>query len=382
MRDIVLTAFILGALPFIVRRPQLGVAMYIWISVMNPHRLTWSFARDFNFAEIVAMATLAGILFSKDLKPPPRNAPTVMLLLFAGWTGVTTLFALYPEPSYHRWEALLKTVLFAFLIPMLFHRKEDLRALVWVLVISIAYYGSKGGIWILLSGGGNRVHGPPRSYIADNNDIAVAIVMIIPLMWYLQRTSPHKYVRWGLFTMTLFCAVAVLGTYSRGALLAVCAMGAFLWWRTSGKVALLLAAVLAIPLALTAMPEKWYGRMSTIANYELEPSANARLNSWGTMLNLAKERPIVGGGFEVAMPDVYARYSPNPRFKPQVAHSIYFQALGEHGFIGLGLYLALLYALWRGYPRHEAPNGLSVGSRAIPHDAGKSYRFRCRGRFS
>jgi probable O-glycosylation ligase (exosortase A-associated) len=286
------------------------------------------------------------MLFSKNVKPPPITALTVTLVLFAGWTGVTTLFALYPEPSYARWEGLLKTILFAFLIPMLFHRKEDLRLLVWVLVISIAYYGTKGGIWTLVSGGANRVHGPPRSYIADNNDIAVAIVMIIPLMWYLQRTSPHKSVRWGLFTMALFCAVAVLGTYSRGALLAVCAMGAFLWWKTSGKVPLLLVAVLAVPIALTSMPEKWYERMSTIGNYQQESSANARLNSWATMLNVAKDRPIVGGGFEVATSGVYARYSPNPRFRPQVAHSIYFQALGEHGFVGLALYLALLYALW------------------------------------
>jgi len=346
VRDIVLTAFILGSLPFILRRPQLGVVMYVWISVMNPHQLTYSFARDFGFAAIVAIATLAGTLFSKDVKPPPLNSLTVMLVLFAGWTGITTLFALHPEPSFARWEGLLKTVLIAFLIPILFHRKEDLRLLVWVLVISIAYYGTKGGIWTLVSGGVNRVHGPPRSYISDNNDIAVAVVMIIPLMWYLQRTSQRKYVRWGLFAMALLCAVAVLGTYSRGALLAVCAMSAFLWWRTSGKVALLVAAVLAVPIALTSMPEKWYGRMSTIANYAEESSANARLNSWGTMLNIAKARPIVGGGFEVATPAVYARYSPNPRFRPQVAHSIYFQALGEHGFIGLAFYLGLLYALW------------------------------------
>lgn len=346
MRDIVLTAFILGSLPFILLRPQLGVVMYVWISVMNPHQLTYSFARDFNFAAIVAIATLAGTLFSKDVKPPPINALTVMLVLFAGWTGVTTLFAFYPEISYQKWQTLLKTVLIAFLIPMLFHKKEDLRLLVWVLVFSIAYYGTKGGIWTLVTGGANRVHGPPRSYIADNNDIAVAIVMIFPLMWYLQHTSPHKHVRWGLVGMMLFCAVAVLGTYSRGALLAVCAMSAFLWWKTPGKVLLSLVAVLAVPIALTSMPEKWYERMSTITNYSQEPSANARLNSWNTMLNIAKDRPVVGGGFEVATKAVYARYSPSPGFRPQVAHSIYFQALGEHGFVGLALYVALLYALW------------------------------------
>jgi probable O-glycosylation ligase (exosortase A-associated) len=95
------------------------------------------------------------------------------------------------------------------------------------------------------------------------------------------------------------------------------------------------------------MPEKWYQRMETIKTYQDDGSANMRLNSWGTMWNLAKDRPVVGGGFEVATREVYARYSPDPRFPPQVAHSIYFQALGEHGFVGLALYLLLLASLWR-----------------------------------
>ena len=32
---------------------------------------------------------------------------------------------------------------------------------------------------------------------------------------------------------------------------------------------------------------------------------------------------------------------------PRAAHSIYFQALGEHGYVGLGLYLLLGFLTWR-----------------------------------
>jgi putative inorganic carbon (hco3(-)) transporter len=347
LRDIALTAFILGSIPFILRRPQLGVLMYVWISVMNPHRLTWSFAAQLNFAAIVAVATLAAAVFSKDLKRPPFGGLTLALVLLAAWTGLTTWFALYPDTSYARWETLLKTMLMALLIPMLFHKKEDLRLLVWVLVLSIGYYGTKGGVWTLATGGVARVYGPSGSYIEDNNAIAIAIVMMIPLMRYLQLTSPHKWVRWGLVAAMVLCGAAVLGTYSRGALLAGCAMLAFFWWKGGHKGAVLIAALLAIPIALAAMPDKWYQRMESIQTYDQDSSAAMRLNSWGTMWNLAKDRPIVGGGFEVATKAVYDRYSPDASFPPQVAHSIYFQALGEHGFVGLALYLLLLGALWR-----------------------------------
>jgi probable O-glycosylation ligase (exosortase A-associated) len=347
MRDILVTVIILGSIPFIIWRPYFGVLMYVLISVMNPHRLTWGFAHDFNFAAIIAVVTLVSCVFSKELRRPPINGLTIALLLFAAWTGVTTAFSLYPAQSYELWTALMKTQLMAFLIPMLLHRKEQLRQLLWVIVLSIAYYGVKGGAWFLLTGGGERIYGPPSSYIEDNNYLAVAVIMTIPLMRYLQLTSPHKPVRWGLTGMMLLCGVAALGSYSRGALLAVSAMLTVFWWKSRQKVLLSLIAIATIPVVLIYLPEHWYERMDTIANFEQDNSAMRRLNAWATMFHLAEDRPLVGGGFDVAEAPVFQKYAPDPLFHPQVAHSIYFQALGEHGFVGLGLYLLLYLFLWR-----------------------------------
>jgi len=347
MRDIVLTAFVFGSIPFIFRKPYIGVLMYVWLSVMNPHRLTWSFAHDFSFAAVIAVVTLISTLLSKDLRPPPLNALTIALFLFVVWTGVTTATSFYPAGAFTLWVNLIKTQVMVFLIPILFRRLDHVRYLIWVIVLSIAYYGTKGGLFILLTGGGNRVYGPEGSYIEDNNALAVAIVMIIPLMRYLQLTSPLKYVRWGLTAMMLLCGVAVIGSYSRGALLAVTAMLAFFWWKGRHKLQVLLVALVAVPLVLAFMPEIWYQRMDTIQNYEADSSANMRLNAWQTMFNVARDRPIVGAGFEGGSVDVYERYSPDPEFPPQTAHSIYFQAMGEHGFVGLGFYLLLFAMFWR-----------------------------------
>jgi hypothetical protein len=48
-----------------------------------------------------------------------------------------------------------------------------------------------------------------------------------------------------------------------------------------------------------------------------------------------------------ARAEIFAKYSPDPSVGTPVAHSIYFQMLGQHGFIGLGLFLALLWTTWR-----------------------------------
>ena len=347
MRDILVTALILGSIPFIIWRPYIGVLIYVWISVMNPHRLTWGFAQDFPFAAIIAGVTLASCVFSRDLRRPPISGLTVTLFLFVAWTGVTTLYSLYPSESYERWTAMMKTEIMAFLIPMLFHRQERLRQLLWVVVLSIAFYGVKGGVWFLLTGGGWRVYGPPSSYIYDNNALAVAIIMMIPLMRYLQLTSPHKSVRWGLTGTMVLCGVAALGSYSRGALLAVGAMLAVLLWKSRQRLALLLVAIATIPAVFLYLPEHWYQRMDTIVNFERDDSAMRRLNAWATMYRLAEDRPLVGGGFDIAEGPVFEKYSPNPLLPAQVAHSIYFQALGEHGFVGLGLYLLLYLLFWK-----------------------------------
>ena len=50
--------------------------------------------------------------------------------------------------------------------------------------------------------------------------------------------------------------------------------------------------------------------------------------------------------FECFRRDLFARYAPNP-WEVHDAHSIFFEILGEHGFIGLALYLMLGIMAWR-----------------------------------
>ena len=61
--------------------------------------------------------------------------------------------------------------------------------------------------------------------------------------------------------------------------------------------------------------------------------------------NLAKSN-FAGGGFDIYDASVFQRYAPNPT-DIHAAHSIYFQVLGEHGFIGLILFVLIWYFVWR-----------------------------------
>jgi probable O-glycosylation ligase (exosortase A-associated) len=315
---------------------------------MNPHRLTWSYAYDFNFAAIIAVVTLLSVIVNKDQRQPlPLNSLTIALIMFFAWTGVTTIFAFQPADAFQKWTEFTKTIVMAFLIPLVIYRKDDLRVLIWVTLLSVAYYGFKGGIFTLFTGGGHRVWGPESSYISDNNALAAALVMIIPMLRYLQLSSRQNTVRWALAGIMVACGISAIGSHSRGALLAIGAMVVFFCWKTKRKLQVMLVLALAVPVVLSMMPEHWYQRMDTISNYEQDSSALMRLNAWGTAVNVANDRPLVGGGFEMVSGWLYRVYAPDPSWPPQVAHSIYFQALGEHGYVGLLLYIWLYYTFWR-----------------------------------
>lgn len=346
MRDIIITIIVFGSLPLTLKRPWIGVLMWVWISVMNPHRLSWGFAYSFPFAAIIAAATLLGLLITKDPKKLPLTPVIGTLIAFSGWMIVTTMFAMYPEPAQVMLERVLKTMMMTLVTAMLIKNRKQVDLLIWTLVISIGYYGVKGGIFTILSGGSNIVWGPSGSYIEGNNEVALAFITIIPMMYYLLLSSTNKWVRRAMGASMLLCTAAAIGSYSRGALLGVASMVFFLWLKSPKKLVPGIIILLLIPIGVAFMPAKWSQRMETINTYQADASAMGRINAWRMAVNLAADRPLVGGGFEISTGKTFQRYAPDPD-DVHAAHSIYFQALGEHGYVGLALYLLLAFLTWR-----------------------------------
>jgi probable O-glycosylation ligase (exosortase A-associated) len=312
---------------------------------MNPHKLTFGFLWDFPVAAMAAGVTLIGLTLTQERRIPPLNAATITLLLFIAWMCVTSLFAVHPESIGPMFSKVMKIQLMIFVTLALLYTRRHIELFVWVIVLSLGFFGFKGGVYTLLNGGTGRVVGPPGGFMEGNNELALGLTMTIPLMYYLRTVSTNLWARHGLLAMMLLTALAILGSQSRGALLAIAAMSAYLWRHSERKV-VSGAVLLLLALAMLAfMPLGWVQRMQTITTYEQDSSAMGRLNAWWMAFNLAKDR-VAGGGFDVAERDLFARYAPNPN-DIHAAHSIYFQVLGEHGFVGLVLFLLVWFFTWR-----------------------------------
>jgi len=258
---------------------------------------------------------------------------------------LSTGYAIDVTQSLPMWEQVMKIDFMILIALYLLHSKQHVQVLVWILAGSIAFYGIKGGLFTLVHGAQFRVYGPPGSFIEENNALALATIMTIPLLYYAFLQAAKRWSRWGLLAAMLLCGFSVLGSQSRGGFVAVVTMLGFLWWKSRGNFVTSLVLVMLIPIGIAFMPDNWLDRMHTIETYEKDSSAMARINAWETAFNVARDRPL-GGGFELASPSVFARYAPDPSV-PCAAHSIYFQVLGEHGFAGLGLFLLLWLLVWR-----------------------------------
>ena len=346
MRDIVITLIVFASLPYTFKKPYIGALMWIWISVMNPHRLSWGFAYEFPFAAIIAGTTMLALLAAPGPKRPPDSPAVPVLVMFTIWMCITTVFAINPGESSVMLQRVFKIMLMNMVVMMLIRNKEQLHLMLWTLAGSLAYYGVKGGVFTIATGGSFRVWGPEGSFIYGNNEVALAFVVIIPILYYLHLISVRKWLKYGLLAAIGLCALASLGSYSRGALLALVGMCGFLWLKSPKKAALGIGMALMLPVLILFMPAQWTERMDTIDNYQEDGSAMGRINAWQMATNLALDRPLVGGGFEIYDAHVFARYAPVPN-DVHAAHSIYFQCLGEHGFVGLALYLALIIICWR-----------------------------------
>ncbi|MEW5943848.1 MAG: putative O-glycosylation ligase, exosortase A system-associated [Pseudomonadota bacterium] len=346
MRDIFVTAVVFGYLPFVLSRPYIGIYLWSWLGYMNPHRLSWSFAYDFPFAFVVGGATLAGVLFWREPRRIPWTRESVLLALFILWMLVTTFFAFHQGEAWVQMEKVAKIQLMIFVTLIVINTRERLQTMIWVMALSLAFYGVKGGIFTITHGGAYSVRGPAGTFIGGDNEIGLALIMTIPLLRYLQLTAKKAWIRHGLSAAMVLCAVAVIGSQSRGALVGSLAMGIFFWLKSRNKFSTGLLIALATVLIMAIMPQQWHDRMSTISTYEQDASAMGRINAWKMAINLANDRPLVGGGFDTFTGDIYDLYAPNPD-DVHDSHSIYFEVLGEHGYVGLALFLALGIATWR-----------------------------------
>jgi probable O-glycosylation ligase (exosortase A-associated) len=344
MRDLVLALFLIGIFPVAISRPFIGLLVYLFLSVASPHRLTWGFAYEIPWAQLFAIPLIFSVILRGDYSLLKQLKHWSLPLLLLGWAAMTTLFSLSPEVAGEKLSALAKLNLGCLLILAIVKTPRETRITLLVIAMSIGIYGFKGAIFMMSTGGIHRVAGPPESNLGDNNALALALIVVTPILAWAAMSEARKLLRGVYFATVAASILSAVGTYSRGGFLGLATVLTVYIIRSGSILRYGLMLVPVIAIALNFMPEQFWQRINSINDYQTDNSSLERLHTWQAMYNLANDR-LTGGGFSAyTNPASVLPYAPTLDFPVRAAHSNYFQVLGDHGWIGLTIFLLIIIA--------------------------------------
>jgi len=344
LRSIALAATLAALIPITFVRPFVGVLLWTWLSLMGPQALAYGFAQDIRWGLIVGVVTIMAWLVSTERKAAVLSFTNLLILVFTAWISLTTYYALVPEAALIKWDSAVRVMVLAIVANAMMTNKIRIHAMIWIIALSIGYFGAKGGAFVLATGGNYVVFGTAAGNLADQNQLALALAMVLPLLNYLRLHSADPWVRRGLLIAMVLSVFAIVGTYSRGGLIGLAVVGSFMMVRSRAKVLTFVIVALAIALAVTFMPQQWWDRMATISEYEQDGSAVGRLTIWRVCLEIGLSR-FVGGGFS-ANEFAAVVLQIDPSVTPRAAHSIYMEVFAEQGVTGFLIWAALMASAW------------------------------------
>jgi probable O-glycosylation ligase (exosortase A-associated) len=348
MRDLLLTLLIPAALIWAMTSSRAAILVLTWIGFQRPYDFSWGFWRTMPVWQIAFGIAVLSILFRGDLRPKLPLTLGIFLVLIA-WMVITSATAFNPQRSWLFFTQFMVPILFGLALTVAaINDLSLLKAVMWVSAGSLGLNAVKTGLALTLQGGGHlteQIHG----FVGDNNTFALVLCLTVAMLMGLRHTLPDR--RWArmlFFGSLLFVVLTIIYTRSRGALLTLGCILAFASLLGGKPIRHLLLLAMVATMGYLALPESNFERLDTLENVQEDSSAMGRVESWKRAISAAERNPLLGIGLGNHL--VYHQYH-DPEGHVLVAHSTYFQVLGELSFIGICTYVAFILAalgmLWR-----------------------------------
>jgi len=345
IRYMIVIATVAGVCLLAPVRPVLGLYGYYWFAMMRPDVLSW--AGPNRYSMLIAAVTLLA-----NLPNIVRGLPTLLtnsilrnLLLFFLAVTISVVVAVDPSLCFDRYNQFFRIFLMALVIPLILTTWEQLRWFAVVVAGSLGLLGTKFGLWGLLHGGVAFTQGY-GGMLSDNNTMALAFAMAVPLCWYARLLVPWKLAKLGFPAAAVCCVAAVVFTHSRGGILAVgVGLLAIVLAERRKILALLLLAGAAAGISYLVW-DSFSARMSTLKNPEEEASARSRIELAKAAPKLWLDYPFFGVGFtETNQQRLIFKYVPRQyavAYAGKVLHNNWLQILVDSGIFAFLLYVWLL----------------------------------------
>jgi len=345
------------------KSPYIALYTVLFVDILKPQQLSFGFLAGKPLSLAVTLVLLISLILNiKKLQTPRIPSITFVLLCFIGWITYTTSIAQFPGPAWFKYDYVIKTIVMTLTIPFILNNRLKVEMALCAIVAGVSYYVLTGGIRTALGQGG---YGMPLvstplgdSEIAETSTLSMVAVFTIPLLLYIRNHSLFRDQIPFLKPLTLFlvacCILTVIGTYARTGLVGLAVLLFLYFFSSQHKVILALSSVVLTIGLIAFASDAYVSRMQTLENATEESSALGRILVWRWTIDYVSERPLTGGGFDSYIANagqlhqylqsgVDLNLKPN---QPKAFHNIFFEVLGEQGYVGLFMYILLIFRAW------------------------------------
>ena len=256
--------------------------------------------------------------------------------------------------AYQSFEGLTVTFLMFFLLLNIVKTKDQLFKIVWLLLLTHFYYALKGIYNFAVVGyvaGGQVTSGVVGgSFMADENDFALALNTMIPFAFFMLQNQTSKFKKLALIGMVLTFVLGIVSSQSRGGWVGLMAVVLFCILKSKRKLmSLSFVALLGLSVAVFA-PSSYWSEVKSITDTE-ESTANSRINYWKAAVKMFVAYPLTGvgaGNGPIEMPNYVTGFRDPATQWGRTFHGTLPLVLAETGALGIICYLMLIVTSVRG----------------------------------
>ena len=300
--------------------------------------------------EIIIIAAFIFMLSSKE-KTFELCLTSKLVIALLGFAILSLVDSIWIGRSIEIMESMyVKVVVVYFLMVFGITNIRQLRIFLKIIVWSSLYISIyaivnyESGSYFKGIGWEKRIGGPP-GIAGGSNDMALTLVMVIPLIFVMIYLAKKKTVKLVYLASVGAAIVAIVVSGSRGGFVAFVGMVLFsLITKVRKRVLpLVIILLLASPVIINILPHNYIGRLSTIGDIKADKTGSAQLRKRDMLrsIEVIREHPLNGVGFGVN--SIALGYGDTTGFGG--VHDAFLQVGADCGVPAMFIFIYLFYDL-------------------------------------